>query len=127
MSQILRELFFLGRTDIDTRMIYACPRPDMFPYYELLQHKALVHPSFKLTCAVDATAGLPWTEVRPRCSCCPAIWVYCRVVYFRVVHCRVPLFDPGCVVVASSVCTALMLVGDSLLLTRSTLDSSLRI
>ena len=64
MSQILRELFYRRRFDIPVSMIYACPRPDVFPYYELLHRKAAAHPSFKLTCAVDTTGGLPWDEVR---------------------------------------------------------------
>ncbi len=64
MSQILRELFYERRFDVGIRMIYACPRPDVFPYYELLHRKAALHPNFKLTCTVDATGGLPWDEVR---------------------------------------------------------------
>jgi hypothetical protein len=44
-------------------MIYACPRPDVFPFYELLHHKAASHHNFKLTCTVDGTGGLPWEEV----------------------------------------------------------------
>jgi ferredoxin-NADP reductase len=66
MSQILREIFYSKRLDIEISMIYACPRPDSFPYYELLQRKAASHPNFKLTCTVDSTAGLPWDEVGRR-------------------------------------------------------------
>jgi ferredoxin-NADP reductase len=73
MSQILREIFYSKRFDIDISMIYACPRPDCIPYYELLHRKAASHPNFKLTCTVDTSAGLPWDEVRvafPRLSVC---------------------------------------------------------
>lgn len=63
MFQIIRELYFNRRFDIDVSMIYACPRPDVFPFYTALHQKAAIHPNFKLTCAVDSTAGLPWTEV----------------------------------------------------------------
>jgi len=62
MAQILREVFFRGRNDLPIRMIYACPRPDVFPFYELLHHKAASHHNFKLTCTVDGTGGLPWEE-----------------------------------------------------------------
>lgn len=74
MAQILRELFFQRRFDIAISMIYACPRPDAIPYYELLERKAASHPNFKLTCTVDVTAGLPWTEVPLHAKCRSVRW-----------------------------------------------------
>lgn len=62
MKQILSEAWYEGHTDISLSMLYACPRPDVFPYYSLLKSKAATHPNFKLTCTVDNTGGLPWDE-----------------------------------------------------------------
>lgn len=82
MSQILRQAFY-DKSTTPISLLYACPDPDSVPFLDILLSKSFTHPSFNLTCAVDATHGKPWdgTALLVLLMCgCWCVSLFCPVL-----------------------------------------------